>query len=142
MSTKPGPGSTSSAMPARVSKPPRTATTAVFTVGWCPTHRVVMRHRPVDGSTRLTSSDAEALWRLCTRLIEPDEARHRVTVVGDQALADAALRSSPSSADRGFLHATTTAGAECAQPMLRWCTGACGCATGLGPPLLVCRLSP
>src|SRR3712207_499848 len=33
-------------MPARVSRPPRTATTAVFTVGWCPTHWVVMRHRP------------------------------------------------------------------------------------------------
>jgi hypothetical protein len=36
--------------------------------------------------------DAEALWRLCTRLIEPDEARRHVTVVGDQALADPALR--------------------------------------------------
>ncbi len=44
-----------------------------------------------DGSTRVTFHDADALWRLCTRLIEPDEARRRVTVVGDQALADAAL---------------------------------------------------
>jgi hypothetical protein len=39
----------------------------------------------------MTFRDAEALWRLCTRLIEPDQARRRVTVVGDQALADAAL---------------------------------------------------
>jgi uncharacterized protein (TIGR03083 family) len=46
----------------------------------------------VDGSTRMTFHDAEALWRLCTRLIEPDQAKRRVTVVGDQALADAALR--------------------------------------------------
>jgi uncharacterized protein (TIGR03083 family) len=46
----------------------------------------------VDGSTRMTFHDAEALWRLCTRLIEPDQAKRRVTVVGDPALADAALR--------------------------------------------------
>ena len=45
----------------------------------------------IDGSTRLTFQEAEALWRLCTRLIEPDAARRRVTVVGDRALADAAL---------------------------------------------------
>jgi uncharacterized protein (TIGR03083 family) len=45
-----------------------------------------------DGSTLMTFRDAEVLWRLCTRLIEPDEARRHVTVVGDQALADAALR--------------------------------------------------
>ena len=51
--------------------------------------------RPVDdadGSTRMTFHDAGALWRLCTRLIEPDEAGRRVTVVGDRSLADAALR--------------------------------------------------
>ncbi|MGR6964787.1 maleylpyruvate isomerase family mycothiol-dependent enzyme [Geodermatophilus sp. URMC 61] len=53
------------------------------------------RWRPVenaDGSTLVTFSDAETLWRLCTRLIEPEEAKRRVTVVGDHALADAALR--------------------------------------------------
>ncbi len=53
--------------------------------GWLPVE-------DADGSTRLTFGDAEALWRLCTRLIEPAEARRRVTVVGDRALADAALR--------------------------------------------------
>jgi uncharacterized protein (TIGR03083 family) len=53
--------------------------------GWLPVE-------DADGSTRMTFRDAEALWRLCTRLIEPDEARRHVTVVGDQALADAALR--------------------------------------------------
>ena len=45
-----------------------------------------------DGSTCVTVYDAEALWRLCTRLMKPAEARRRVTVVGDRALADAALR--------------------------------------------------
>jgi uncharacterized protein (TIGR03083 family) len=45
-----------------------------------------------DGSTLMTFQDAEALWRLCARLIEPDEAERRVTVVGDRSLADAALR--------------------------------------------------
>ncbi len=61
--------------------------------GWC-WQRQGGRWLPVedaDGSTRVTFHDADALWRLCTRLIEPDEARRRVTVVGDQALADAAL---------------------------------------------------
>ena len=45
-----------------------------------------------DGSPLMTFRDAETLWRLCTRLIEPDEAKRRATVVGDHALADAALR--------------------------------------------------
>jgi uncharacterized protein (TIGR03083 family) len=52
---------------------------------WLPVH-------DADDSTLMTFHDAEALGRLCTRLIEPDEARRHVTVVGDQALADAALR--------------------------------------------------
>lgn len=61
---------------------------------WC-WQRQGRRWLPVEnaeGSTRLTFHDAEALWRLCTRLIEPDQARRRTIVVGDQALADAALR--------------------------------------------------
>ena len=40
----------------------------------------------------MIASDADVVWRLCVRMIEPAEALQRVRVTGDQALVAAALR--------------------------------------------------
>jgi hypothetical protein len=47
---------------------------------------------PVDpvGAGTVVTVDADTLWRLCVRMVEPQEAR--VTVAGDRELADAALQ--------------------------------------------------
>lgn len=47
---------------------------------------------PDGTSTAVIASDADVVWRLCVRMIEPVEASRRVRVTGDQALAAAALR--------------------------------------------------
>ena len=39
----------------------------------------------------ILADDADALWRLCVRMIEPDEARRRMRTTGDQALVATAL---------------------------------------------------
>jgi uncharacterized protein (TIGR03083 family) len=50
------------------------------------------RWQPVDpvGAGTVVTVDAATLWRLCVRMVEPQEAR--VTVTGDRELAGAALR--------------------------------------------------
>jgi uncharacterized protein (TIGR03083 family) len=46
----------------------------------------------LDRPTSDVQVDADTLWRLCVRMIEPAVARSRVRVEGDQELADAALQ--------------------------------------------------
>ncbi len=43
-------------------------------------------------TTLVAFPDPDPLWRLCTRMIEPDEARRRVSLSGDEELAAAMLR--------------------------------------------------
>jgi uncharacterized protein (TIGR03083 family) len=43
-------------------------------------------------TTIVAFPDPDPLWRLCTRMIEPDEARRRVSLSGDEELAAAMLR--------------------------------------------------
>jgi uncharacterized protein (TIGR03083 family) len=43
-------------------------------------------------TTTIAVDDAEVLWRLCVRMIEPEEAQDRVHVAGNDALAAAALQ--------------------------------------------------
>ena len=52
--------------------------------------------RPTDHDAACTTEvgfdDGGTLWRLCTRMITPAEARRRVVVEGDQEIADRLLR--------------------------------------------------
>jgi uncharacterized protein (TIGR03083 family) len=49
--------------------------------------------RPVDApGTLLRFPGPEPLWRLCVRMVEPEEARRSTTVCGDEALATALLQ--------------------------------------------------
>jgi uncharacterized protein (TIGR03083 family) len=47
---------------------------------------------PREPTTRVRFPDPEPLWRLCTRMIEPDEAAGCVSVSGDEELATALLQ--------------------------------------------------
>ncbi|HYH32486.1 MAG TPA: maleylpyruvate isomerase family mycothiol-dependent enzyme [Pseudonocardia sp.] len=48
---------------------------------------------PAGGADTLVAfPDPDPLWRLCTRMIEPDEARRRVSVSGDGPLGEALLQ--------------------------------------------------
>jgi hypothetical protein len=43
-----------------------------------------------DGTTTIVIG-TDLLWRLCVRMVEPQEAQRRATVTGDHAVAAAAL---------------------------------------------------
>jgi uncharacterized protein (TIGR03083 family) len=45
-----------------------------------------------EDRTTIVEIDAELLWRLCVRMVEPEEAQQRVTVTGDHEPAATALR--------------------------------------------------
>jgi uncharacterized protein (TIGR03083 family) len=80
-------------------RPPEGSTVAVAVGGpgggrWA-WRRAGGRWWPADAegpaTAEVVTGDAGVLWRLCVRMIEPDEARQRVRVTGDQDLAAAAL---------------------------------------------------
>lgn len=47
---------------------------------------------PAASATTAITIDADPFWRLCTRAIEPPDARQQADVRGDTRLADAALQ--------------------------------------------------
>ena len=53
---------------------------------WCPSNARGGR------TTTIAVDHADVLWRLCVRMIEPQEAQQRVRITGDHALAAAALQ--------------------------------------------------
>ena len=53
---------------------------------WCPTGD------ELDRGTVVRFDDGGILWRLCTRMLTPDEAGHRTTVTGDAELAGRVLQ--------------------------------------------------